>query len=223
MEPETNLAGEDQGRCAHSRGPCLAGYRLETEASGLEISLKAGLKFGFALMVGVLLAIAAVDVYRWLAWNVLKKDFEAVCTLYPELTGKDTNQYRVVEGPYTQEFWAQLRIAYTKFPRQLKPEWAMWQEDGTLRVPVGFDFTPDDSAATYYFHDDPRRREYSQALSASAAYHIRALREAGGADFSHYSHLAFSRRWTELPPSLPTNTCGFMEQFITVGGAFAGE
>lgn len=98
-----------------------------------------------AIMVVSVLSILAYYSYGWLAWNVLTKEFDAVCTNYAELTGENYDSFSVVEGPYTQEFWEQLQTAYSEFPNQLKDEWAIWQEDGRLRVPVGFDFEPEDA------------------------------------------------------------------------------
>ena len=167
----------------------------------------------------ILLVRPAIGAYEWLAWNVLTKDFQAVCTSPRELTGHDVDEFHVVEGPYTSEFWTHLRDAYDELGEDLEPEWAMWQEDGTLRVPVGFDFEPVEKDAMTFLHNDRRSRERSHVLASYAAYKIFRNRVEGHVNLSGYEDLAYSSLPKQYPPRIIPNTCGFMEEMITVGGA----
>ncbi|MBP5858739.1 hypothetical protein KAJ83_17095 [Marivibrio halodurans] len=169
----------------------------------------------------ILLVRPAIGAYEWLAWNVLTKDFQAVCTSPRELTGYDVDVFHVIEGPYTAEFWEYLRVAFDRLGEDLEPEWAMWQEDGTLRVPVGFDFEPVEKDAMRYLRHDRRPRERSHVLASYATNQIFKDRLMGRVDLSQYEHLAYSWLPDSFPPANQPNTCGFMEEVITVDGSLA--
>ena len=167
----------------------------------------------------ILLVRPAIGAYEWLAWNVLTKDFQAVCTSPRELTGYDVDVFHVIEGPYTAEFWEYLRVAFDRLGEDLEPEWAMWQEDGTLRVPVGFDFEPVEKDAMTFLRHDRRPRERSHVLASYAAYKIFGDRIRGRVDLTQHEHLAYRLFSESSPLVIHPNTCGFMEEMITVGGA----
>ncbi|MDF1748688.1 MAG: hypothetical protein P1V34_07425 [Alphaproteobacteria bacterium] len=171
----------------------------------------------------VLMAKPAIYTYEWIAWNVLTKDFQAVCTSPRELTGYDVNEFHVIEGPYTAEFWGYLREAYTELGEDLKPEWALWQNDGTLRVPVGFDLEPEEKDRMTYLHDDRRPRERSHVLASYATNQIYKDRIRGRVDLSQYEHLKYSFFPETSPEVIHPNTCGFMEEVITVGGKLSSD
>lgn len=148
--------------------------------------------------------------YRWLAWNGLTKEFEAVCVEHPILTGAPDKKYRVVEGPYTQEFWELLRFSFESDSDEYFSRWGTWQEDGSLIVPVGFDFIPKWYNSLGSVADGARERDWSIALSERVASIIFKRLRKQGADITSYRRIGY-------------NSCGFLEELITVGGAFAGK
>lgn len=188
----------------------------------LRILKRTALGLGIVAVL-VLLAKPAMHAYEWIAWNVLTKDFQAVCTYPFELTNQYLDDYRVVEGPYTAEFWRYLREAYTELGEDLEPEWALWQEDGSLRVPVGFDLEPEEKDRMTYLHDDRRPRERSHVLASYATNQIYKDRIRGRVDLTEYEHLKYSFFPETAPPATQPDTCGFMEEVITVGGRLSSD
>lgn len=181
------------------------------------------LAFFRAVLVLYFLTTVAVYTYRWLAWNGLTKDFEAVCTDYRETRPTDLDRLRVVEGPYTREFWNHLREAYRKAPQVIKPEWAIWQPDGSLRVPVGFDFKPSGYDRLFRFYGQgqrPRERSYVIAKQAVSDIFQSRFQDGVPQDFASEINSKYpdtSGLW------VTSNACGLMNEIIQAGGLLAQE
>lgn len=175
------------------------------------------------LLILNLINCIGIDLYRWAAWNGLTKQFEAVCTEYRELTGKGRNRYLPVQGPYTQEFWVHIRKNYSEFPRQLEPEWAMWQEDGSLRVPIGFDFKPNEYDRLNVMGFAARRRERSHVLSVWSVYDIVQKRLKGDEYWDPIDKLVLPKYPNREKDLLRSDGCGVMDEIIRVGGVLAAE
>jgi hypothetical protein len=173
------------------------------------------------VIFGIACIAIGVFAYRWLAWNILTKDFQAVCTEPTELTGDDVGHYLVVDGPYTREFWDELKRAYSFFSRELNPKWADWQGDGTLRVPIGFDFEPSETEGMTFLHYDRRAQERSHVLATAAAIEIFQRRKSEGADLSSFKRYAYSIFPERNPATIKADTCGVMKALITAGGALS--
>lgn len=180
------------------------------------------LYYGLAIVaLAYFVAIYPLKGINWLAWNVFTKEFEALCVDYPYFTGASERQYRAFKGPYTQEFYKALKEYFDLWHYEEFSKWGIWQEDGSLRVPIGFDFTPEWVDALGSIPDGARERDWSIELSYRAADLILDRREEEGVDLSAYAQFAFSSDPSQYPSRIRPDTCGFMEELITVGGALA--
>ena len=182
---------------------------------------------GAALAAAALIAVAGWLVYPYAAWfyrTVPMWEFVPAC-IHPEKQGGfwELNDLDYVEGEPTAEFWSALRAYLLDVPN--RPIWPKkYFADGRVYVTLAFHFAP---PAEGYAKYGGEPEEHSFHITREVAYRMHRRRvKAGfydGRDLSGY-RVPVRRhdgdgKATRL---LDAEACGFLQELILKGGAFAG-
>lgn len=179
-----------------------------------------------AIIVIALVYVAWGPVWRgmsWAAWNWIEVDFIATCRVFEHDFREKNNDFELLYGPYSKEFLREVALLWDERYPDIELQ---VRKDGTLAVPLGFYLPYADPFWSKFTGSGAEVGGRGYIVSAQAAYrifHRRLLDGQNMSDFRQYAERVRDWEVSDQQSKLHSDTCGFMEEVITVGGKLSSN